>query len=92
MSDQEHDLTAEEAPREERGALIFMIVALAIVALFGAPCCCYFGAGLFQGVNSLRTGQYTNPARSNRPMRRQHPLRQKPARRRAPSPSPSGLP
>lgn len=41
-----------------------MVVALVVIALLAAPCCCYFGAGIFFGINELRTGQYKNPARN----------------------------
>lgn len=53
----------DQAPRQERGALIVTLVAVLVVCLVGAPCFCYFGAGLFQGIHVLRTGQDLNPAR-----------------------------
>ena len=49
--------------RQERGALVFSIIAVMTILVISSPCVCYFGAGLFQGVSTLRTGQQNNPAR-----------------------------
>lgn len=55
--------TANTTKNNERGATAFMVIALGLIVLLGSPCCCYFGAGLFFGMNELRTGVYKNPAR-----------------------------
>ncbi len=49
--------------KQERSALVFSIISVVVILLIASPCLCYFGAGLFQGVHILRTGQQTNPAR-----------------------------
>ncbi len=62
MSDTTRPTDKEEA-KQERGALLVTLATAAVIAVVGAPCFCYFGIGLFQGVHVLHTGQTTNPAR-----------------------------
>ncbi len=59
MSDDNHN-----SGEGERGALLVTIVTVVLISLIGFPCFCYFGAGLFQGVFFLDSGNYVNPARS----------------------------
>lgn len=63
QDDVQPELDERAVARQERGALIFSIVAVIMILVIASPCLCYFGAGLFQGVNILRTGQQNNPAR-----------------------------
>lgn len=49
--------------KQERGALIMMIVALFIIGLIAGPCCCFFGGGFIGSFDSFRTGTYSNPMR-----------------------------
>ena len=68
MSTQQHDDTPHEpttraTKKEERNSAIFSIASVLLILLIASPCICYFGAGLFQGVHILRTGQQNNPAR-----------------------------
>lgn len=66
MSEQESPKGGEARaaePKQERGALVMTLVTVAIIAVVGAPCFCYFGIGLFHGVHVLQTGQQVNPAR-----------------------------
>ncbi|MEM1348723.1 MAG: hypothetical protein AAGI01_09225 [Myxococcota bacterium] len=56
---------ADEA-RQERGAVVILGIALLTIALAGFPCCMYFSIGIVQGIFQLNTGQYTNPARTDR--------------------------
>ena len=60
----EHDENPPEQTNEERGALVFTIVAVFVILLIGSPCICYFGAGLAHGLFVLDSGDYVNPARS----------------------------
>lgn len=76
MSEQENDEHGERAAqpkKQERGALLMTLVTVAIIAVVGAPCFCYFGIGLFHGVHVLQTGQQVNPARQ--PMHKKRQLR-----------------
>ena len=67
----QHDAPDEAPPvqreratqKEERNSAIFSILSVLLILLIASPCLCYFGAGLFQGVHILRTGQQNNPAR-----------------------------
>tara|TARA_B100000686_G_C16461480_1_gene797341 strand:- start:62 stop:400 length:339 start_codon:yes stop_codon:yes gene_type:complete len=68
MSTEEHEETPREqgtraTQKEERNSAIFSIISVLVILLIASPCICYFGAGLFQGVHILRTGQQNNPAR-----------------------------
>ena len=49
--------------KQERGALIMMIVALFVIGLIAGPCCCFFGGGFIGSFDSFRTGTYSNPMR-----------------------------
>lgn len=55
--------TDRATKKQERNAMVFSIIAVVVIFLLASPCICYFGAGLFQGVHTLRTGNSTNPAR-----------------------------
>jgi len=78
-------------PKQERGALVMTLVTVAIIAVVGAPCFCYFGIGLFHGVHVLQTGQQVNPARQ--PIRKKQQKRDPKYNRtfdRQPSGQPAG--
>lgn len=62
MSREEKKARSAEG-KQERGALLFSLMTIVLIAVIGAPCFCYFGAGLFHGVHILRTGHQVNPAR-----------------------------
>ena len=51
---------------QERSATIVMIVSIVGILLLGAPCFCYFGAGLFMGLDQFSSGRYKNPARQKK--------------------------
>jgi len=63
-SDNEKD-SRELGKKQERGAMLMTVVTIVVIAVVGAPCFCYFGIGLFQGIHILRTGQGNNPARQS---------------------------
>ena len=62
--DNPREVSSKEQRRQEGGALLITIVIGVIVLVAGAPCFCYFGLGLFQGVHVLRSGNPNNPART----------------------------
>ena len=82
---QGHEERGQELLRQERGAIIFAAIAVLFIMVMAIPCCLYFGAGLFMGLNQFQTGQYTNPARAPQPEYKRDPKYDRsraPARRR----------
>ena len=57
---------AAKVDKQERGAVWIAIVTVILISVVGAPCFCYFGFGLVQGIHTLQSGESHNPARQRR--------------------------
>ena len=60
------DPVSSKVDKQERGAAWIAIITVIVIIVVGAPCFCYFGLGLAQGIHTLQSGDPHNPARQRR--------------------------